>query len=236
MNEEEIQSVIQTWCSEYVSVSKHDFINYIQIFENKGAIMGCSNPHPHCQIWATEKVPNEVQLEIDSFKKWKNDKKSCLLCSYLDLELKKNSRIISMNESFVTLVPYWAQWPFETMILPIKHLSSLKDLTSQQEKDLAASIKELTTRYDNIFSCSFPYSMGIHQSPTQIEMKDFHLHLHFYPPLLRSSTVKKFFVGYELLGEPQRDITAEKACEIIRSCSTIHYTQGLTHEPERNVE
>lgn len=224
MSEEEIEIVIKTWVNESLIIAKHDFISYIQIFENKGAVMGCSNPHPHCQIWATEEIPHEVSLEMQSFKSWKEKKGTCLLCNCVELEVKKSIRVLSLNESFAIVVPFWAVWPFETMIIPLKHVSSLNDLDSRQIQDLSASIKELTTRYDNIFNCSFPYSMGIHQSPCNKQCKDFHFHMHFYPPLLRSSTVKKFFVGFEMLAEAQRDITPEKATVILQDCPVTHFS------------
>lgn len=226
MEKEEIVNVIETWCNDYKEISKLDFIKNIQIFENKGAIMGCSNPHPHCQIWATEEIPQELLSELKSSKDYFDKKKKCLLCSYLKMELEKKERIISKNDNFVVLVPYWAVWPFETMILPLFHCSQLIEMTKEQKEDFASIIKEITTRYDNIFNVSFPYSMGIHQSPVKdVKSESFHLHVHFYPPLLRSSSIKKFFVGYEMLGEPQRDITPEKAAKIIQEVSSIHFSE-----------
>eukprot|EP01080_Neovahlkampfia_damariscottae_P001727 gene1727-496_t len=223
MQKKEIVQVVDCWINEFKKLSKENFINYIQIFENKGSMMGCSNPHPHSQIWSTEEIPQEVTKEIDSFKNWKNKKDCCLLCSYTKLELEKEVRIISKNSSFLCLVPYWAVWPFETMILPLTHISDITELSNEQKEDLSEIMKELTTRYDNLFKCSFPYSMGIHQRPISDNSDLFHLHFHFYPPLLRSSTVRKFFVGFELLCEAQRDITAEKAVELISNSSIEHY-------------
>lgn len=226
MDQSEILDVIECWCQEFKEISKIDWIQNIQIFENKGAVMGCSNPHPHCQIWATENIPQELSLELKSTKDYFDKKKECMLCNYLKLELSKNERIITKNDSFVALVPYWAVWPFETMVLPLQHSSQIIEMNNNQKKDFANIIKEITTKYDNIFNCSFPYSMGIHQSPVKdLKSEFFHFHVHFYPPLLRSSTVKKFYVGYEMLGEPQRDITPEKASKIIKETSTNHYTK-----------
>jgi UDPglucose--hexose-1-phosphate uridylyltransferase len=225
MNQKEIRNVIDCWTEEFEKLSKEKYINYVQIFENKGEMMGCSNPHPHSQIWSTEEIPQVISQEIQSFKNWKDKKDSCLLCSYLKLETEKKIRIISKNSNFICLVPYWAVWPFETMIIPLDHVSDLSSFTSEQRDDLASIMKEITTRYDNLFQCSFPYSMGIHQRPISDDSNSFHLHFHFFPPLLRSSTVRKFFVGYELLCEAQRDITAEKAAELISKTSSTHYSQ-----------
>ena len=222
-----IKKVIDTWCNEYLDLGSKEEINYVQIFENKGSMMGCSNPHPHGQIWATESIPEEPSKEIKSMRNYYEKNGSCLLCDYQKLELEKNNRIVTFNDSFICIVPFWAVWPFETMILARNHKSKLIDLSLKEKQDLAEIIKILTTKYDNLFNISFPYSMGCHQAPTDDlnHDHDCHLHFHFYPPLLRSSTVRKFLVGFEMLGEPQRDLTAEQAADRLKQLANIHYSQ-----------
>ncbi|CAG8569692.1 27900_t:CDS:2 [Dentiscutata erythropus] len=231
MSKDAIIPVIKAWIEVYRNSFSIPYINHVQIFENKGAIMGCSNPHPHCQIWCTELIPEEPTKEIISMTKYYEKNNSCLLCDYVLLEtlkLKDKPRIVCENDSFVCVTPFWAIWPYETMIIAKSHITSLIELDGEKQlSDLADIIRRITCRYDNVFKCSFPYSMGIHQAP--IDEKDHshdsHLHLHFYPPLLRSSTVKKFLVGYEMLAEPQRDLTPEQAADTLRKCSEIHYKQ-----------
>jgi UDPglucose--hexose-1-phosphate uridylyltransferase len=204
----------------------------MQIFENKGQAMGCSNPHPHGQIWTTTSLPEEAAIELDNLKKYNREQGGGhMLVDYAKMEREKGERVIHLNDTFVVVCPWWAVWPFETMILPVKHIRSLVDLTDTEQMHLAKAIAEVTRRYDNLFETSFPYSMGIHQAPlegTDEEIECSSLHLHFYPPLLRSATVRKFLVGYEMLGEPQRDITPEQAAERLRSCGGDLYRQKLS--------
>ena len=193
-------------------------INHIQIFENKGAIMGCSNPHPHGQIWAQESIPQEALKKSIQQKKYWTTNKTSLLSDYLKQELALNERIITENEYFVSLVPFWAVWPYECMIVPKRHLQHICQMTKEEKSAFAETIKNLTQKMDKLFDTSFPYSSGIHQSPTNDEdQAHWHWHMSFYPPLLRSATVKKFMVGYEMFGEPQRDISAETAAEQLRN-------------------
>jgi UDPglucose--hexose-1-phosphate uridylyltransferase len=189
-------------------------------------MMGASNPHPHGQIWATEHLPNEPTKEQAAQLAYQAAKGTCLLCDYLALELAQEKRIVCANEHFVALVPFWATWPFETMILSRRHASALPDLTGAERDALADLLKRLTTRYDNLFHTSFPYSAGFHQRPTDGNSHpEWHLHAHFYPPLLRSATVRKFMVGFEMLGTPQRDLTTETSAARLRAMSERHYRQ-----------
>ncbi|MHA6280300.1 UDP-glucose--hexose-1-phosphate uridylyltransferase [Salinimicrobium sp. CAU 1759] len=222
----DIVKVIQKWKQEYEDLSTRSDINHVMIFENKGDMMGCSNPHPHGQIWSQLSIPVEVQKKTKHQKKyWERNKRS-LLGDYLDQELEKKERIVLRNEHFVALVPYWAIWPYETMIIPVRHMQHIGQLTFEEEKAYAEILKQLTIRYDNLFQTSFPYSSGIHQQPTNGQQyPEWHFHMSFYPPLLRSRTVKKFMVGYELFASPQRDITAEQAAETLRQLSDVHYTK-----------
>lgn len=193
---------------------------WMQIFENKGVAMGCSNPHPHGQIWITSTLPEEPALELAQLKRYRVENKGRnMLVDYVDLEVKKGERVIFQNDSFLVLCPWWATWPFEVMIIAKQHKRALVDLNNIEKLEFAEAIAEVTRRYDNLFETSFPYSSGIHQAPltgTEEDMACSHLHMHFYPPLLRSSTVKKFLVGYELMAEPQRDITPEQAAKRLR--------------------
>lgn len=224
MEENEIVEVISTWQAEFKNLKSQPGINHVQIFENKGAMMGNSNPHPHCQIWSQASIPNEVKKELKSFTKYYNVNKKSLLADYYKQELKLKERIVYENASFVILVPFWAVWPFETMIIPKRKMKDLLQLKESEKREFANAIRIITTKYDNVFSTSFPYSSGIHQAPTNNNThKEFHMHMHFYPPLLRSASVKKFMVGYEMMAEPQRDITPEQSAEILRNQSTVHY-------------
>lgn len=226
LSSDEIVEIIKTWQNEYSFLGSKPFINYVQIFENKGDIMGCSNPHPHGQIWAQETIPNEPLKEQINQLKYYKEKNKTLLSDYINLENQKQERIIFENESFISLVPYWALWPFETMIISKKASTNILKFTEKEIKEFAETIKILTVKYDNLFKVSFPYSAGIHQAPTDgLEHPEWHFHMHFYPPLLRSATIKKFMVGYELLAEPQRDITPEGAAEILKNLPTIHFNQ-----------
>jgi UDPglucose--hexose-1-phosphate uridylyltransferase len=219
-----LRQVVDAWAEQTEELGAHSFITYVQIFENKGAMMGASNPHPHCQIWATEHLPNEPAKELAAQLVYRADHGSCLLCDYLELEMVQGERLVCANEHFVALVPFWAVWPFETMVISRRHVSALLELTGDERDGLADVLKRLTARYDNLFRTSFPYSMGFHQRPTDGDPHpEWHLHLHFYPPLLRSATVRKFMVGFELLGTPQRDITAEDSAARLRAVSGRHY-------------
>src|SRR6266436_294160 len=190
--------------------------------EIRGAMMGASNPHPHCQIWSTASVPNIPKVEQESQAAYRKAKNSCLLCDYCAVEGAAAVRIVIQNEHFLAVVPYWAVWPFETMIVSKRHLGAINELDSNERDALGNILKRLTTRYDNLFQTSFPYSMGFHQRPTDgHEHPEWHFHAHFFPPLLRSATVRKFMVGFELLGMPQRDFTAETSAESLRSVPDI---------------
>ncbi len=224
MSAEELGPVIDIWAEEYRELGSHPRIRSVQIFENRGAIMGCSNPHPHGQIWANETVPNELEKEIQSFRAHFREHSSTLLADYLELELKEQERMVYANDGFVLLVPFWAVWPFETLLISRRPVSSLDDLSAAERAALADALQQATVRYDNLFRTSFPYTMGFHQRPTDgADHPEFHLHGHFYPPLLRSATVKKFMVGYEMLAMPQRDITPEAAAAQLRSLEAVHY-------------
>ena len=224
MEVEDIRKVVDLWVKEYRTLGEHDFINYVQIFENKGSVMGCSNPHPHGQIWAQSSVPVEVEKENIQQRMYFSNHDKTLLEDYLSIELKDRKRIVVENESFVALVPFWAVWPFETMVLPKRKVAHIAQLKQNERTGLADIYKELTIKYDNLFNVSFPYSAGIHQAPTDgEEHPEWYMHMHFYPPLLRSASVKKFMVGYEMLANAQRDITAEQSAERLRSLSNIHY-------------
>ncbi|KAH7043097.1 galactose-1-phosphate uridyl transferase [Linnemannia elongata] len=294
MTEPEIVPVIDAWISTYKAMQQQDHINHVQIFENKGAIMGCSNPHPHGQVWSTEDIPQETAVELENMAKYRQRYHRCMLCDYVKTETDADrkakadgsadplsptatgmdetrtsshtagtgplagsdptppttptsttfpstktvpaattpdgSRIVCENASFICLVPFWATWPFETMVLSRAHLARLSDMNSTQKQDLANILRRITCRYDNLFRCSFPYSMGVHQAPTNGDASHqelSHLHLHFYPPLLRSATVKKFLVGFELLGQSQRDLTPEQAAKRLADCSETHYKSAV---------
>lgn len=217
MEATEILKVVNVWQKEYKELGANDLINYVQIFENKGSVMGCSNPHPHGQIWSQSTLPNEVEKKQQQQHNYYAKNKRSILGDYLKQELDKKERIIYENDAFVVLVPFWAVWPFEAMIVPKKHQKSILDLQGNEDLLFAEAISVLTKAYDKIFDTSFPYSSGIHQAPTDgQDNSHWHWHMSFYPPLLRSATVKKFMVGYEMFGSPQRDITAEIAAKMIR--------------------
>ncbi|WP_438989899.1 UDP-glucose--hexose-1-phosphate uridylyltransferase [Polaribacter sp.] len=222
MSSEEIQKVVFAWQKEYAKLAKQPTINYVQIFENKGAVMGCSNPHPHGQIWSQSTLPNEVDKKHTQQLNYFKEKNSSLLGDYLQQELAVKERIIFQNDDFVVLVPFWAVWPFETMIVPKKQKQSILDLNDKESFHYAEAIAVITKAYDQLFNTSFPYSSGIHQAPTNgLDNHHWHFHMSFYPPLLRSATVKKFMVGYEMFGTPQRDITAEQAATRLRDLVSL---------------
>lgn len=220
-----IQQVIALWQQQTQELAALDYINNIQIFENKGAVMGCSNPHPHGQIWAQESIPQSLTKECEHQQHYWQSHGNSLLADYLTRELEQKVRVVVETEHFVTLVPFWATWPFETLILPKRAQAHITEMNTEEVADFANILKITTTRYDNLFSTSFPYSAGIHQAPFDgKEYPEWHWHMHFYPPLLRSATVKKFMVGYEMLGEPQRDITPEQSARILRELPDQHYS------------
>jgi UDPglucose--hexose-1-phosphate uridylyltransferase len=220
----DIRSVIDVWAREYDELGARPDINHIQVFENKGELMGCSNPHPHGQIWAQRSIPTEPAKEIARMEEHLRTHRSCLLCDYLALEMKAEERIVFTNDYLAVVVPFWAIWPFETIVLPRRHVSHIGELTDVERNSFAEVIKRLTTRYDNLFKTSFPYSAGLHQSPTDGSAHaEYHTHMHFYPPLLRSASVKKFMVGYEMLANPQRDITPESSAKQLRQLRDVHY-------------
>jgi UDPglucose--hexose-1-phosphate uridylyltransferase len=217
MPPEAVSRVVEVWKEEYETLSGNPDIGYVQIFENKGAIMGCSNPHPHCQIWSSSSIPPIVELEQKNQLAYFEECGSPMLLDYIERELEAGTRIVYENDSFAVVVPFWAVWPFEAMILPKVHVESLSQFNDSQVAGFADAYRTLTQAYDRVFNCEFPYTAGIHQAPsTTGNHAAWQLHMHFYPPLLRSATVKKFMVGYEMLAAPQRDITAESAAQTLR--------------------
>jgi UDPglucose--hexose-1-phosphate uridylyltransferase len=221
----DIERVVDAWTEQSATLGSQPEISYVQIFENRGAMMGASNPHPHCQVWATGHIPNEPRAEWLAQRDYMEVHKNCLLCEYLKREVGLQQRIVCENDEFVALVPFWAVWPFEVMVLGRRHAASLPAMGHSQHLALADILKRLTTRYDNLFQTRFPYTMGLHPCPADGQSHpEWHFHLHFYPPLLRSATVRKFMVGFELLGMPQRDITPESAAERLRALGDVHYT------------
>lgn len=228
MTTDAIEQVIALWIEEFQSLSEDTSLRYIQIFENKGEIMGCSNPHPHGQIWASASIPVEIARETLRQKDYFEQHGKSLLQDYLELELQQKERVILENEHFAALVPYWAVWPYETMIISKRHLQHIAQFTGEECHAFAGILKDLTIRYDNLFRVSFPYSAGMHQAPVNDgPHPEWHWHMHFYPPLLRSATVKKFMVGYEMLATPQRDITPEMAAARLQEQDAVHYSQPV---------
>ncbi|CAK7906163.1 hypothetical protein CAAN1_14S01266 [[Candida] anglica] len=225
----EITNIVDTWQKLYLDLKAEQEkpYKYLQIFENKGFAMGCSNPHPHGQAWCLDVTPTEVSHELVNMTKYHTKNESHMLGDYVKLELQERERLVVENDSFIVVVPYWALWPFETLLISKEHLRSLEDFNESHKKDLADILKKLTTKYDNLFNTFFPYSMGIHQAPlhgTKEECDNSWFHIHFYPPLLRSATVKKFCVGFEMLGEAQRDLTSEQAASRLQDLSgDVHF-------------
>jgi UDPglucose--hexose-1-phosphate uridylyltransferase len=217
MEVQDIQKVIELLQTEFTVLSSREWIKYIQIFENKGDIMGCSNPHPHGQIWSLNDVPVEVAKETIQQKKYFEQHGKSLLSDYLQLEIEQQERIVCENEHFAALVPFWATWPYETIVISKRQVQQITRFTKEENESLASLLKRLTVGYDHLFNVSFPYSAGMHQTPVNDgDHPEWHWHMHFYPPLLRSATVKKFMVGYEMLANPQRDITPEWAAEQLK--------------------
>lgn len=220
-----LEQVVTTWQAQTEELGKH--YPWVQLFENKGAAMGCSNPHPHGQVWANSFLPNEAEREDRLQHDYFREHASPLLLDYAQRELAAGERIVVNTEHWLAVVPYWAAWPFETLLLPKTAVQRITDLSAAQSRDLALALKKLTSRYDNLFQCSFPYSMGWHGAPFNgADNRHWQLHAHFYPPLLRSASVRKFMVGYEMLAETQRDLTAEQAAERLRAVSDIHYREA----------
>jgi UDPglucose--hexose-1-phosphate uridylyltransferase len=225
MEPAEVAGVVDAWCDQYRELGALPSINHVQIFENRGEMVGASNPHPHCQIWATSTIPDEVAIETANQNAHQREHGSCMLCDYLSLE-RQSERVVCENESFAALVPFWAVWPFEVMVIAKRHVTGLDELQTAERMGLADILRQVAIRYDNLFETPFPYSMGLHQRPTDSQPhSSWHFHAHFYPPLLRSATVRKFMVGFELLAIPQRDLTAEQAAARLRAVSAIHYAQ-----------
>ncbi|XP_053148916.1 galactose-1-phosphate uridylyltransferase isoform X7 [Hemicordylus capensis] len=229
----EIRTVIDKWMD--IAVELGASYSWVQIFENKGAMMGCSNPHPHCQVWASNFLPNEASLEDRTQQKHLKDRGIPMLLEYAQLEAEKKERMVVENADWLVVVPYWAVWPFQTLLLPRRrHVSRLQDLRDSEKESLASIMKRLLTKYDNLFQISFPYSMGWHGAPTgphrDADCSHWQLHAHYYPPLLRSATVRKFMVGYEMLAQAQRDLTPEQAAERLRNLPEEHYKQKQREE------
>jgi UDPglucose--hexose-1-phosphate uridylyltransferase len=222
----ELRAVIDCWCEQSAQLA--DGYRWVQVFENKGAMMGCSNPHPHGQIWATRSLPSEPATEALTQRAWLQQRGGSMLLQLAARELQLAERVVAVTEQWLAIVPFWASWPFETLLLPRFPVQRLPELAPAARQDLAAMLQILTTRYDNLFECSFPYSMGWHAAPNDAEdHRGWQLHAHFYPPLLRSASVRKFMVGYEMLAEAQRDLTPEIAAARLRACSDRHYRQAL---------
>jgi UDPglucose--hexose-1-phosphate uridylyltransferase len=221
----EIELVVQTWVGQFRELAGLKDINHIQIFENRGAMMGASNPHPHCQIWATSSFPEAPSKELLAQRSYLKSHNRCLLCDYVALEERQQARVVCQNDGFVALVPFWAVWPFEILVCSRRHFGSMNEFETSEARSLSQILQRVTSTYDKVFGVPFPYSMGFHQSPTDdTAHPECHFHAHFYPPLLRSATVRKHMVGFEMLGTPQRDITpesaAERLCELASALSS----------------
>jgi UDPglucose--hexose-1-phosphate uridylyltransferase len=224
MSPGEIRAVVDVWAEQFIELRAMPGIRYVQIFENRGAMMGASNLHPHCQIWANASLPNVPAREQAALADYRARYGDCLLCRYLALERELGERCVCENAAFVALVPFWAVWPFEVMILSRRHAAAISDFDFAERDLLGDILRRVSIRYDNLFSCAFPNSMGFHQNPSDSDAHpEWHLHLHFFPPLLRSATIRKFSVGYEMLAMPQRDITPEAAAARLREAGETHY-------------
>ena len=210
MSPEQIEPVVHTWMEQFRELGGLETINHVQIFENRGAMMGASNPHPHCQIWATSSIPVEPAKELAAQSAYWRATQRCLLCDYIALEQRQQERLLFENDGFIAMVPFWAVWPFEILVCSRRHMGTMNDFTPDDARLLSHMLHLVTSTYDKVFGVPFPYSMGFHQSPTDGgEHREWHFHAHFYPPLLRSATIRKFMVGFEMLGNAQRDITPE---------------------------
>lgn len=220
-----LERVVKTWQAQTAELGQT--YPWVQVFENKGAAMGCSNPHPHGQVWANSSLPNEAENEDRRQQAYFSEYGSPLLVDYAAREREDGSRTVVETAHWLAVVPYWAAWPFETLLLPKTHVQRITTLTDAQCVDLVLALKRLTSRYDNLFQCSFPYSMGWHGAPfNQLDSPHWQLHAHFYPPLLRSASMHKFMVGYEMLAETQRDLTPEQVAERLRAVSDIHFRES----------
>jgi len=218
MSREEIEETVRTWTLQFKELGAMEPVRHVQIFENRGEMMGASNPHPHCQIWATSSIPLVPSRELLSQRTYLDRTGNCLLCDYLKIENQEQRRMVGQNSGFVAVVPFWAVWPFEVLLCSKRHVGSMAEIEQGEITQLSAMLKQIVSAYDRVFETPFPYSMGFHQSPTDDRKHpEWHFHAHFYPPLLRSATIRKFMVGFEMLGTPQRDITAEVAAEKLRS-------------------
>lgn len=227
MDQAGVERVVETWRREVAHLAGIPWVNYVQVFENKGVLMGCSNPHPHCQIWATHSIPDEPSREQEGQARYLSETGRCLLCSYLERELELRERVVFEAPGFLAVVPFWAVWPFELLLIPTTHVSSFAELPAGGTVDLSIALRTAAVRYDNLFRTSFPYSMGFHQAPCDGgSHPEWHFHAHFYPPLLRSATVRKFMVGFEMLATPQRDLTPETAAAMLRGLPEVHYLSG----------
>jgi len=234
MTLQELRGVVNGWVEQYSELGQIPWIHHVQIFENRGEMMGASNPHPHCQIWANASLPNLPARELASFREYGSEKHSCLLCDYLQLELQLNVRVVCQNDAFAVVVPFWAVWPFESLVLSKRHLASIDQLSGEERGLLGDIMRRITVRYDNLFETAFPYSMGFHQKPNDGgAYEEWHLHAHYFPPLLRSATIQKFMVGYELLGSPQRDVAPERAAVQLMEAGETHYLDR--NEGQRNT-
>jgi UDPglucose--hexose-1-phosphate uridylyltransferase len=217
-----IGDVIDTWCLQSEDLGR--IYPWVQVFENKGAMMGCSNPHPHGQIWATSFLPNEAAVEDVCQRDYFATHSRPLLLDVVEREAALGERVVVQTAHWLAVVPFWATWPFEILLMPRFPVQRLPQLTGVQRADLATALKKLTSRYDNLFQCTFPYSMGWHGAPFDVrDATPWQLHAHFHPPLLRSATVRKFMVGFEMLAEAQRDLTPEQAAAQLRAVSDLHY-------------
>ncbi len=227
-----IRAVVDAWADEIERLSRFDAVRYVQVFENKGAAMGCSNPHPHCQIWASASVPHIPARKLEMQRRYAARTGRDLVGDYVAREIASGERVVCRNDAWAVVVPFWAVWPFETMIAPLRFVGDLRELSDDERGQLADIIRSLTARYDNLFQSSFPYSMGWHGRP--VDGGDYpgcRLHAVYFPPLLRSASVRKFLVGYEMTGEPQRDLTAESAAERLRGLPEVHYLDGAAARP-----
>jgi UDPglucose--hexose-1-phosphate uridylyltransferase len=215
-----IRSVVDLWAAQTEELGALPFINHVEIFENRGALMGASNPHPHGQIWAEERLPVDIAAELTHQRAWLAERQQCLLCEVVARELSDGARVVVENEGFIAIVPFWAVWPYEMLLLPRAHCASIPALQSEQRDQLADIVRRIARLYDRVFEAPMPQSWGFHQEPVDDhDHPEWHLHAHFYPPLLRSASVRKWMVGYELLAQPQRDLTPEAAAERLRACA-----------------
>ena len=222
MTPEQIEPVVRTWMEQFRELASFETINHVQIFENRGAMMGASNPHPHCQIWATSSIPVEPRKELVAQSSYWRAKQHCLLCDYVAVEQGQRERLLFENDAFTSMVPFWAVWPFEILVCSRRHMGSMNDFTPLDARLLSQMLHRVTSTYDKVFGVPFPYSMGFHQAPTDgNEHAEWHFHAHFYPPLLRSATIRKFMVGFEMLGNAQRDITPEIVAARLRELSGL---------------